>query len=59
MRTPLVDARDWVGEKDMLDSHHLLPRGAASFTRRLGREVIRPHLARAEAARGQLAARTP
>jgi hypothetical protein len=36
----LVDARDWLGEDDFWDSHHLLPSGAARFTDRLGREAL-------------------
>lgn len=39
---PLTDARDWLAEEDFADSHHVLKRGAAKFTERLGREVIGP-----------------
>ena len=30
------DARTWIGELDFYDGHHLLPAGAAAFSRRLG-----------------------
>lgn len=43
-RTPLVNARDWLEEDDLTDSHHALTSGAKVFTERLTREVIRPHL---------------
>ena len=43
---PLVDARAWLPEEEFLDSHHLLPGGAARFTRRLGREFLLPLLRR-------------
>jgi hypothetical protein len=39
---PLVDARDWLTEHDFYDSHHVLERGAETFTRRLTDEVLRP-----------------
>ncbi len=35
-----VDAEEWIGEDDFLDSHHLLHRGAVKFTERLGREYL-------------------
>jgi hypothetical protein len=42
---PLIDARDWLATDDaFLDSHHLLPRGAAAFTERFGREALGPLL---------------
>jgi len=42
---PLVDARCWFDSEDVfLDSHHLLPAGAAAFTRRLGGEALPPLL---------------
>ena len=41
-----VDAEEWIGEDDFLDSHHLLRRGAERFTERLGREAILPLLRR-------------
>jgi hypothetical protein len=36
----VLDARAWVAEDDFYDSHHLTVRGAAVFTRRLGRDVL-------------------
>jgi hypothetical protein len=39
---PVIDAREWVGEDDFIDSHHLLPDGAAKFTKRFGRDVLTP-----------------
>jgi hypothetical protein len=43
---PVIDARDWLaGEGDFYDSHHLLPRAAAAFTQRFGREALQPLLA--------------
>jgi hypothetical protein len=41
---PLIDAREWLPEEAFWDSHHLLPRGAAAFTERLGREALPPLL---------------
>jgi hypothetical protein len=41
---PLIDARDWLPDDAFWDSHHLLPRGAAAFTERFGREVLAPLL---------------
>jgi hypothetical protein len=41
---PLIDARQWVPDRDLWDAHHALPSGAAIFTARLEREVIRPLL---------------
>ena len=35
----VIDARAWVGDEDFWDGHHLLPGGAATFTRRL-RETV-------------------
>jgi hypothetical protein len=32
----VLDARTWIGELDFYDGHHLLPAGAAAFSRRLG-----------------------
>ncbi len=46
---PLVDARTWadeLGEAAFWDSHHLHADGAAFFTERFGREVVRPLLRR-------------
>jgi hypothetical protein len=36
---PLIDARQWLGDESFTDGHHLLPSGAAAFTRRLGEEI--------------------
>ncbi|WP_406700412.1 DUF1574 family protein [Singulisphaera sp. Ch08] len=44
-RVEVVDARDWVDDGGFMDGHHLLPEGAAVFTRRLGRDVLQPLLA--------------
>jgi hypothetical protein len=41
---PVVDARTWVADEDFLDTHHLLPSGAAIFTRCLEREALVPLL---------------
>jgi hypothetical protein len=40
----IVDAHEWMDEKDFSDSHHLSPRGAAKFTKRLGDEFLVPAL---------------
>jgi hypothetical protein len=40
--TRIVDARTWVPDEDFMDGHHVLPAGAAVFTRRLAREVLTP-----------------
>ena len=32
----VIDARTWVAEDGFFDSHHLLPAGASTFSRRLG-----------------------
>jgi hypothetical protein len=37
----VIDARDWVADEHFYDSHHLLPSGAALFSARLAREVVR------------------
>jgi hypothetical protein len=42
---PVVNAREWIADKDFTDSHHLLHAGAVQFTDRLGREVL-PELLR-------------
>jgi hypothetical protein len=44
-RVPVIDARAWVPDGQFIDGHHLLPRGAAVFTERFGREAIAPLLA--------------
>jgi hypothetical protein len=41
---PIIDARDWMGDDDFFDAHHLLPEAAAAFTSRLGRQAILPLL---------------
>jgi hypothetical protein len=41
---PLIDARDWLADRDLWDAHHPLPSGAAVFTERLTREAIAPML---------------
>lgn len=43
---PLINAQEWLGEKEFFDSHHLLPHGAALFTERLGQEGVLPLLKR-------------
>jgi hypothetical protein len=53
---PLVDARNWLGERDFVDSHHTCLPGAERFTRRLGEEVIKPLVAgRLHFRRGEMA----
>ena len=37
---PLIDARCWIEDSEFSDGHHLLSRGAASFTRRFAGEVL-------------------
>jgi hypothetical protein len=43
-QVPLIDARTWVADADFYDSHHLLPKGATTFTVRLEQEWLRPLL---------------
>jgi hypothetical protein len=43
-QVPVIDARQWIADGEFLDGHHLLPRGAALFTERFGREAIKPLL---------------
>jgi hypothetical protein len=38
----VVDARNWVGDDDFADGHHVLPTGADCYSERLAREVLRP-----------------
>jgi hypothetical protein len=38
----LVNARDWLPEQELYDSHHALPTGAAHFSQRLQHDVIEP-----------------
>jgi hypothetical protein len=42
--TPLVDAREWAALDEFVEGIHLTHQGAARFTKRFGREVIRPYL---------------
>jgi hypothetical protein len=39
---PAFDASDWLPEEAFADGHHLLRHGAVAFSRRFGREVVRP-----------------
>ncbi len=41
---PLINAREWVGDEEFFDSHHLTTAGAQVFSDRLGREWIAPFL---------------
>lgn len=43
-RVLLVNARDWVPEEELYDSHHALPAGAERFSGRLRDEVLTPLL---------------
>jgi hypothetical protein len=52
---PIVDGRRWLAEDAFFDSHHVVRAGASGFTRRLGREVLRPLLAGTLAARDAVA----
>jgi hypothetical protein len=36
---PVIDARRWMRDEDFWDGHHLLPGGAAAFSRRLALEA--------------------
>ncbi len=40
--TPIIDARTWVPDEGFWDSHHLVLKGAGTFSERLEREVLRP-----------------
>lgn len=42
--TPIINARDWCREEELIDSHHLLPTGGAHFTTRLAFEGVLPLL---------------
>jgi hypothetical protein len=37
---PLIDARHWIAESEFSDGHHLLSRGAATFTRRFATAAL-------------------
>lgn len=39
---PVVDARTWLPDSDFMDSHHVLNRGANTFTKRLEQELFIP-----------------
>jgi hypothetical protein len=41
---PVIDARCWIEDEGFWDGHHLRPAGAAAFTERLGRDLVRPLL---------------
>lgn len=41
---PVIDARAWMADADFCDSHHLLAGAATAFSKRFGREVLRPYL---------------
>ncbi|HWB11630.1 MAG TPA: hypothetical protein VG826_20535 [Pirellulales bacterium] len=43
---PVYDATTWCGDADFWDSHHLLSRGATSFSRRFGRQVVEEFVSR-------------
>ncbi len=43
-QVPLIDARSWSDDSAFVDSHHLLPAGAAAFTQRFDQEVLQPIL---------------
>jgi hypothetical protein len=52
---PIINAREWIDDDGFSDGHHLLPKGAELFTRRLSREALPPLLeqvARQQHARG-------
>src|SRR5262249_52539849 len=42
---PIVDARKWIADDLFSDPHHVNGKGAAEFTARLEREVLRPFVA--------------
>jgi hypothetical protein len=48
---PLIDARAWLPPDDLVEGVHLTHAGAAAFTERFEREVLRPHLNGAAVAR--------
>jgi hypothetical protein len=44
LHVPVVDGRTWMADAHFSDGHHLLPPGAAAFTKRFAREAVRPLL---------------
>jgi hypothetical protein len=42
--TPLIDAQEWAEDGDFVEGVHLTHAGAAAFTRRFERDVLRPYL---------------
>jgi uncharacterized protein DUF1574 len=45
---PVIDARSWVPDDGLCDSHHLMRQGAERFTRRLARQALPPMLPEGE-----------
>jgi hypothetical protein len=45
-QVPVIDARSWLSDDDMYDSHHASSAGAERFTQRFGREVLQTILER-------------
>jgi hypothetical protein len=43
-QVPVIDTRLWVSDAGFSDGFHLVPRSAAAFTRRFGREALQPFL---------------
>jgi hypothetical protein len=41
-QVPVIDAREWLQDADFFDGHHVVLRGANSFTKRLASDVIEP-----------------
>jgi hypothetical protein len=39
---PVINAREWLGEEEFWDSHHMMTHGAARFTERFGTEALLP-----------------
>jgi hypothetical protein len=56
---PIIDARHWIRDDDFIDSHHLLPQGAAAFTERLVRDEVLPLLRSQASARRANTPRSP
>lgn len=42
LKTPIVDARNWLADDQFTDGHHMLANGATLFSQRLAREVLLP-----------------